>query len=391
MPRTSLAWRNIAHQPARSAVSVGGIAFAVLLMFMQLGFLGAVGDTATNVYRRVGGQILVRSPEYLHVYEPRTIDERVISRLVAMPEVASVWPLDLGLAKWQNPVNGHFRPVAVMGVDVDRNPLQLAGLSPLLPLLRRPDHVLVDRTSRRDYGPIDGVRFGDRDVGRTTDVMGRRVRIAGTFEMGTGLAANGAILVSRDGFRRIMPGRASDRVSLAIVKIRPPLSPQAAVERIRGRLARAGGSVAHASVMTMDEAVSREKRRWYLETPIGIIFAMGVGLAVVVGGVICYMVLASDVVSHLPEYATLKAMGYGSGYLGRTLWVQACTLAVISLPPATFAALLLYELTSAFAGVPVRMTWQWLVLVTFLTLVMCSVAGVVTVRKLSRAEPASLF
>ncbi len=390
MRRTSLARRNLAHQPARTLVSVVGIGFAILLMYMQLGFLGSVGDTATNVYRRLEGDVVVRSPEYLHAYDPRSIDEAVFERLLAMPEVVEAFPLDLALTKWQSPTSGQFRGVAAMGVDVDRNPLQLPELEDKWSLLHRPDHVLVDRTSRADFGPVDGVQFGAADVGRTTDVMGREVRIAGTFEMGTGLAANGAILLSRDGFRRITPVEAGE-VSMAVVKFTPNVNPKQGASLIRQRLRGAAGPLAYATVLTMDEAIAAEKRRWYTETPIGMIFALGVALAVVVGGVICYMVLASDVIAHLPEYATLKAIGYTDGYLARTLLAQASYLAVLALPPATLAALVLYAVTSQLAGVMIRMTWEWLLLVTVLAFAMCSLSGLLALRKLAKAEPASLF
>lgn len=395
MRRTSLARRNLAHQPARTCVSLMGIGFAILLMYMQLGFLGSVGDTATNVYRRIDGDLLVRSPEYLHVYDPRSIDESVLGHLASIAEVTSAEPLDLGLTKWQSPdgqspESGQFRGVAVMGVDVDRCPLRVPDLGKSLGVLRRPDHVLVDGSTRADFGPADGVRFGAADIGRTTDVMGRRVRIAGTFEMGTGLAANGAILVSREGFRRITP-RDGEEVSLAVVRLAAGVDAGDGAEIVRRHLRRVGGTLAHADVLTMGEAIAAEKRRWYRETPIGMIFAMGVGLAVVVGGVICYMVLAADVLAHLPEYATLKAIGYGDRYLARTLMAQAGYMAGLALPPATLAALGLYAATSWLAGVTIRMTWEWLVLVSVLAFVMCGSAGWVAVRKLSKAEPASLF
>ncbi len=389
--RTSLAVHNLRHQPTRTGISILGIAFAVLLMFMQLGFLGSVGDTATLVYQRMSGDLVVRSREYLSVYDPRTIDERVLNRLVSLPEVTEVRPLDLSVALWHNPINGQQLAVAIMGLDVDQPALRIDGLDPLLPLLRRRDHLLVDRTSRSDFGPQDGIRFGDEDIGITTTVNYQSVRIAGTFEMGTGLAANGAVLTSRDGFRRLA-GRSHDgQVSLVVVRLADSVSAIDGQRSIVERLSQDGGSLMFADVLTLDQAAMLERRHWYLETPVGIIFWVGVALAVVVGGVICYMVLAADVITHLPEYATLKALGYSNGYLGRTLLLQAVLLAAIALPVATGAAWIVFHFTSAASGLPIRLTWQWIGLVTILTLVMCGAAGTLTLRKLAKAEPASLF
>ena len=392
MARTPLAWKNLSHQPTRTAVSIGGISFAILLMYMQLGFLGAVGDTATNVYSRVPFDLVVRSPEYLHAYDPRSVDERVISIVQGVPGVAAVMPLDLGLAKWQHPTTGDFRPLAVMGVDLHRMALDLPEeVDRKLSLLRRPDHVFVDRTSRPDYGPANDRQFGPADIGRTTTINRQRVRIAGTFEMGTGLAANGAVLTSRAGFNRLMLGDQTNQVSMVFVKLTEGVTVAEGMQRVRQNLRRSGGKLGFVRVLDQPATIRAEQRRWYLQTPIGIIFAMGVALAVLVGGVVCYMVLASDVIAHLPEYATLKAMGYGGRFLAGTLLVQAFLLAVISLPLATAAALVLYRITSDLASVPIRMTLGWISLVSVLSLLMCSMAGMVALRKLAKAEPASLF
>ena len=106
---------------------------------MQLGFLGSVGDTATLVYEHTPGEIVVRSREYLSVYNPRTIDADVLNRLVTLPSVAAVRPLDLTVASWQNPINGKYLAVAMMGVDLDRPAIDLHEVADQLPSLRRAD------------------------------------------------------------------------------------------------------------------------------------------------------------------------------------------------------------------------------------------------------------
>ena len=391
MRRTSLAWKNLTHQPARTAVSIGGIAFAILLMFMQLGFLGAVGDTATNVYERMPGQLILRSPEYLHVYDPRTIPNSAIKWAEALPEVKAARPIDLTVAAWQNPRSLEYRAVAVMGIDIHRPAIELPELTEQLPLLRRPDHVLMDRTSRSDFGPADGKSFGPQDVGTVTDVTGKQVRVAGTFEMGTGLAANGAMLVSREGFERVAPEDHTNRVSLVLIDLESDVEVDEGVEAIRAKLSTMGGNAAAIRVLTYGDAVSAERRRWYVETPVGLIFGIGVALAVIVGGVICYMVLAGDVLAHLPEYATLKAMGYSNRYLCRVLLTQACLLASIALPPAFLAAIVLYAVTSHLSGLPIQMSGFRVLLVGVLSVVMCSSAGIIALRKLAQVEPANLF
>jgi putative ABC transport system permease protein len=90
--RTPIALLNLLSQPTRAAVSVLGVAFALVLIFMQLGFRGAVGNTANIVYGRLVGDLVVRSPDYVHLYEPRTIEKSWLNMLASHPDVEQVDP-----------------------------------------------------------------------------------------------------------------------------------------------------------------------------------------------------------------------------------------------------------------------------------------------------------
>lgn len=386
-----LARRNLLHQRVRFTVSVAGVGFAIVLMYMQLGFLGAVGDAATIVYDRTRFDLVVRSPEYLHVFDARSVPEGVVKLMRSADDVFAVTPLDVTVADWRNPQTGEFRPVAMIGVDPSDIAIDLSEVRDQASQLRGAASVLVDRQTRSDYGPADSLAFSTDDVGRRVEISGQGTRIAGLFSMGTGLAANGAVCVSRDQFRQLSPVPHAGRVSIVLIKLVAGVDPDQVAVRCRQQLRDVGGESAHAVVMTRSRVIAAERRRWYLETPVGIIFAAGVALAVIVGAVICSMVLGADVLSHLPEYATLKAMGYGNGFLMKTLLSQALMLAVAALVPATLLAWGLFVLTTQYSGVPIRMTGQWIGLVSLLTFVMCSVAGGVAIRKLAKAEPASLF
>lgn len=396
MKQTPLAIKNLLDRPTRTAVSAVGIGFAIVLMFMQLGFLGAVGDTATLVYDRTGCDLIVRSPEYLQVFNPRSVSAVIVPMIASIAEVSDVRTLDLGLSSWRNPFTGDLRRIAIMGIDPEHPSLRLRELESLGPMLRRAEHVLIDQSSRVDFGPKNGIAFGPADVGLETEVSKRKIVVAGTFEMGTGLAANGAILLSHDGFNRISPERiplanSERRVSMLLVNLQDGISPADGKLAIKERLARLDGRSSAFKVFTIDEAIADERWHWYIRTPVGVIFGVGVAIAVLVGGVICYMVLAADVIARLPEYATLKAIGYPDRYLVKVLLGQAAWLAGLAFAPAIMTSLLLYAITSVYSGVDIHMTYSRIALVGTLSLLMCYMAGWIALRKLTQAEPANLF
>ncbi len=115
--RTGLARKNLLDRPARTIVSSVGVGFAILLMFMQLGFLGAVGDTATRVYSRLSCDLIIRSPEYLQVFDPRSVPMPLMPSIAAVSDVRDVRMIDLGVSGWRNPTTGELRPVAMIGID----------------------------------------------------------------------------------------------------------------------------------------------------------------------------------------------------------------------------------------------------------------------------------
>jgi len=144
-------------------------------------------------------------------------------------------------------------------------------------------------------------------------------------------------------------------------------------------------------ILTMKEQLGWERARWLRETPIGMIFSMGVILSFIIGAAIVYMILANDVSNRLHEYATLKAMGYSHVALARIVLVQSWLLALVSYLPAAAISFLLYELTAGLSKIPTAMTWERVWGVLALALAMCSVSGLMAMVRLWRAEPASLF
>lgn len=392
MVRTPLSTLNLLGKPTQALVSIMGVAFALLLIFMQLGFRGAVANTATVVYGKLDFDVVLRSPEYLHLYEARTIQHAWLDLLQSHPDIDSISPFYIMLQKWQSPQDGNYRAIAMMGIRRDKLVIDNEEIRSQLDLLGNSDWVLIDRATRRDYGPKNDRRFGDEDIGLHAELGGQSVEIAGHFLLGTGLATNGAVLLSDVGFGKRSPYDVQQHTNLGLIKLKPGIQPEQAAANInawlRDRDERAGSTI---EALSRKQAIDWEHRRWLGETPIGIIFQLGVGLAFIVGAAIVYMVLASDVANRLPEYATLKAMGYSSLFVANVVIRQAWLLAIFGYIPAVAMAAGLYYITALLAGIPIYMTWERAIGIGILGIVMCTFSGGLAIRKLWKAEPAELF
>ena len=140
-----------------------------------------------------------------------------------------------------------------------------------------------------------------------------------------------------------------------------------------------------------EEFAQIERDYWANSTGIGFIFGLGVGVGFIVGIVIVYQILYSDVSEHLPEYATLKAMGYTDRYLLSVLIQESLLLAVLGYIPSIVLAFGLYQLAYAATMLPIAMTTRRAITVLILTIAMCSVSGAIAMRKLRTADPADIF
>jgi putative ABC transport system permease protein len=106
---------------------------------------------------------------------------------------------------------------------------------------------------------------------------------------------------------------------------------------------------------------------------------------------VVYQVLYTDVADHLPEYATLKAMGYSTQRLVEVVLFEAMLLAILGFVPGCVASVGVYKLLTWLTKIPVSLRWDVSSQVFTLTVVMCMFSGVVALRKLASADPADIF
>jgi putative ABC transport system permease protein len=380
MRRTPLARLNLLHERTRTLVAVAGVAFAALLIFVQLGFLGAARATATLIYDRLDFDVAVLSAEYQDLVRAGTFPLERLPRVHGLPGVTAVRPISVWGIQWLNESDEHRgrRGILVLGVDPSDPPLNHPELTPdVIAKLRQPDTVLIDRRSREEFGP--------QDTGTMAEMGSLPVMIVGQFELGTGFGADGLVVASRSTFARAFGPPYGQTASLGLVKLENPTDSRDVATRLNRLLP------ADVQAAARDDLLDREREHWVRDTSLGKIFLMGVALAFVVGVVFVYQVMATDIGSRLGEFATLKAMGYSDGYINRVVLQQALLLALAGFVPGVIAADALYVLTRHFAKLPITMTIETAGLVLGLVTVMCMASGLFALRKVRAADPADLF
>ena len=294
-----------------------------------------------------------------------------------VPGVVSATPIEIGWRRWRSPTTDNARNILIIGAQPEAELFKTPEIRDKTRLLTDQQSVLIDRKCRKEFGPQNGGQFSDADIGVTAEINGCEATIVGNFELGTGLTADGCVLVNAIAFRRFLPTRSADDVSFGLVRLKDGADADATAGRMRSLLHRGlpHGEVGEIEVLTRPEAISYELNRWIRETSIGVIFQLGVAVSFLVGTVIVYQVLSSDVAAHLRQYATLKAMGYTNRFLSGVVLVQAVGLAVLGFLPGLAIAAILYEVTSYLANIPIVMNGGRIAAVLAMTVLMCPFRG----------------
>ena len=381
--RIPLAWLLLVRQPVRLLVALAGIAFAGILMFMQLGFRDGLFEASVTVHKLFAADLVLISPRSMSSISMAGFPERRLVQAMADPEVDAITPVHWNFVLWRNPQTRTTRSILALGFEPSDRLFTDPSLLERSRVLNQQGRVLFDERSRPEFGPVVAWLHQGRTV--ETEVAGKRVRVEGLVSLGPSFGADGNLLTSRETFLSLLPATPPGSIELGLITLRPGSDAASVVERLRALLPD------DVRVLTKQGFEEFEKTYWRTSTSIGFIFTLGAVMGFVVGCVIVYQILYSDVSDHLPEYATLMAMGYRLTTLLGVVAREGLMLAVLGYLPAYAAAEALYVLVRSGTNLPVSMEPQRALIVLAMILVMCMASAALAMRRLADADPAEIF
>jgi len=369
-------------------VAIAGISFADVLMFLQLGIRNALFDSAVQLHDSLQGEIVLISGRYQSLISLSQFSERTLYKAQGFTGVQSVSPVYLNFSQWKNPQNKEVWSIFAIGINPDEQVVLLPGVQENLEKLRTPDVVLFDQGSRKEFGPI-AAQFKQGNF-ITTEVNNRQINVGGLFQLGTSFGVNGNIITSDINFLRLFSNRQfgtrqKGLIDIGLIKLKPGADEKQVLSNLRAELPN------DVKVLSKQEFMAKEKNFWNTSTPVGYTFDLGTVIGFIVGAVIVYQILYSDVSDHLSQYATLKAMGFNDRYLLIIVFQEALILATVGFTPGILLSLALYQITHQATLLPIVMPLGRAVFVFTLTVLMCFVSGAIAARKLQTADPADIF
>ncbi len=370
------AWRILSDRPGRFALSVVGVAFAVVVMFAELGFLNGVTDSSINLAVRLRSDLVIVHPESEHLKSGTEYPLVYLHQVRDVPGVAAALPIYLSANYWLNPQDGSRNRVLIIGADVDDPMLDIPEITAHRTELRAPDTVLFDRGARYELGVVE--------PGTRSRLATRPVRVAGLFKLGPNFAYEGHLFLSTANFMRLPNQRAKD-VDLGMVRVAPGQDVETVRRRIQERLP------TQVHVLTPREMVERERLITTRKAPVGIVFGVGLVVGFAIGVVVCYQILFNEVNDHLPQFAMLKAIGHFPRFMTALVLHEALILSIGGYGLGAGVGWLLYDLLEEKTGLIMDLSGPRLLLVLALTTGMCLLAGRLALKKVHATDPADLY
>ena len=373
----------IVRQPIRTITGICGIALACLLMFVQLGFRDGLFNQSVRVHHALITDLVVINRDSSSLATMRPFPGQRLGQIYGDKDVVEVNSLRIRPLRWRNQLTDRSRNILAIGVNPNNPQLDLGATREDTDSIKGLFNVLFDADSRKEFGPIATyVRRGEKV---SSEVNGYRLNVSGLISIGPSFAYDGYIVASRQTVEALITDGTQGDAELGLVTLKEGSSKMDAMKRIQASMPE------DVKVLTKQEYIEYERNYWRNGSSIGFVFNFGTLLGLVVGATMIYQVLYTDVTDHLPEYATLRAMGYNMGYIYSVVIRQGMVISLMGYIPSLGLGTLAYVIIRKGTNIGVEMTSSIMVAVFVLSIISSSLSAILVTRRLWAADPAEIF
>ena len=383
LKRTPVAWLQTTNNPTKLLIGVAGVSFSNLLMFFQLGLMDSLYNSQRKPIDRLQADLVMVSSKYSNLGALQEFQRSQLYQALGVAGVESVAPLRISRANWITPSTRQSYDISVFGVDLAKPSLDFPEIEKNRSQLRILRNALFDKNSKKQYGDIQKVVSTDGKA--LLEINGKQIRIIDTFSMGATFAAEANLITSENTYLYLFPKADPRKIQLGLIKLKPGANPQLVQNTIKSFISK------DVRIETREGLSKLEVAYWRRNSSVGFIFSLGVLVGFIVGSIIVYQILFGDVMNSLPQYATLKAMGYRDSYVISIVIQQSAILALVGFVPGLLLSMGLYSLLATVTKLTVLMTTTRALQVLLLTFVMCVGSGTLATRKLVQLDPADVF
>jgi putative ABC transport system permease protein len=370
-----LAFKNIVHDRLRSAMTLAGVAFAVTLVFVQVGlFLGLLHNASVTI-ENLDADLWVTSRNTPNVDFAHAFPETRVQRVRSIPGVERADNLVVAFLNVALP-DGAEEGLLVYGLeDFTRWNIPWKVEGGRVEDLRRGDYLMLDASAERRYGPFA--------VGDYREVSSRRLKIIGRTHEALSFTTTPIGFLDIRLAQELAGSRMQGKATYLLVRMAPGADVAAVKAEIQRRLP-------FNDVYTRQEWSDRSRGYWVSSTGIGLNMYITVFLGCLVGIVVVAQTLYTSTLEHLREFGTVKAIGGSNRDIYSILGTQAVIAAVVGFLLGAGNALLLAPVMAKIRLRLILPPELWIAVFVG-TLVLCLVASMVSFRKVAKIDPALVF
>jgi putative ABC transport system permease protein len=370
-----LGLKTLLHDRLRFAITVSGVAFAVTLVFTQMGLFFGLLENATITIDKIDADLWVTSKNTPNVDFARAFPESHVNRVRSVEGVARADNLNVAFVNIALPTGATELLLVYALEDFRRWGLPWEIVEGDVDELRRGNYAFLDDSA--------AARFGHFDVGDYREIIGRRVKIIGRTRQAKSFTTSPIVFVDFRLAQELSPEQLGNSTTYVLVK----LEPGADVERVRASIQQ---RLPFNDVHTKSEWSQRSRRYWIESTGIGFNMMITVFLGCLVGVVVVAQTLYTSTMEHLREFGTVKAIGGSNGDIYRILARQATIAALVGFAIGLLLSLALRPAISML-GLKLVMPLELVAIVLAGTLALCLLAAMVSFRKVATIDPALVF
>ncbi|WP_299363195.1 FtsX-like permease family protein [uncultured Paracoccus sp.] len=380
--RLPIGWLQLTHNRARLIAALAGVAFANVLVFVQLAIMGSMSIATGQPYGFFDARVMISASDAESLTDGSNVARQWLFQALAHPAVTDGMPLFVGNVTIQR--GGSTMSLTTFGVDPTRPGFLSTSVRPAAELLALPDSGILDGRTR-GLGADEAATIGPSSPA-SFEIRGRTLTIYDTFVGGGGFGVDGFLIVSDQTFMKLVQGRQSAAPDHVLLSLAPGADPATVAADLQRMI-----SDQSLRIRPYDQARAEDIAYQQTRRPTGVIFGFGVVIGILVGLVIVYQVLSTDVADHIREYATFKAMGYRQRFLLGIVLEEALILAAMGAVPGYLVARVLIGAMRKVTNLPLELSLQTGLGVFVGTVLACALSGALATRRLASADPAELF
>lgn len=370
-----LATKSLLHDKLRFAITVVGVAFAVTLVFVQVGLFLGLMDNASLTIEQIDADLWVTSHNTPNVDFAHTFPETYVKRVRSVPGIERadnliVWFMNVSLP------NGAVEGTEVYALeDFSSWTFPRGVVEGDLADLRRGPYMVLDDSAKK--------RWGAFAVNDYREVLGRRLKIIGRTVDAKSFTTTPLTFMDLRLAQSLSESELRGNTTYILVK----LAPGAGVEAVRAEIQR---RLPYNDVFTKAEWAKRSRSYWIDSTGLGLNMYITVFLGCLVGIVVVAQTLYTSTMEHIREFGTVKAIGGGNADIYRILGKQATIAAIAGFG---LGALQAFALRPVMSSIDLKLIIPTsLYFIVFAGAVaLCLAAAMISFRKVASIDPALVF